>query len=99
MMQAIDIGSAHGAGEQTLNAATVAGVMNKHLNQLYNACVRGPTGKVRIDIAIAGSGNVLGVSVDGGDGGLQRCVAEQVRRIHFPSFSAPRMGARYSFGG
>jgi hypothetical protein len=98
MMQAIDIGSAHGAGEQTLNAATVAGVMNKHLNQLYNACVHGNPGKVRIDIAIAGNGNVLGVSVDAGEGGLQRCVSEQVRRIHFPSFSAPRMGARYSFG-
>ncbi|MET0285715.1 MAG: protein kinase [Polyangiales bacterium] len=100
MMQAVDIGGAEGGGgEATLNAGTVAGVMNKHLNQLYGACVKGNPGKVVIDLAIAGSGNVLGASVNGGDGSLQRCVADQVRKIHFPSFSAPRMGARYSFGG
>ncbi|MEY4515100.1 MAG: hypothetical protein RLZZ450_7222, partial [Pseudomonadota bacterium] len=98
MMQAVDLGSATGGGEQQLSASTVAGVMNQHLNQLYGACVRGNPGKVRIDLALAGSGQVLGVSVDGGNGPLQRCVADQVRRIKFPSFSAPRMGARYSFG-
>ncbi|MDB4988303.1 MAG: Serine/threonine-protein kinase PknB [Myxococcaceae bacterium] len=99
MMQAVDIGSsATGGGEQQLSAGSVAGTMNKHLNQLYSACVHGNPGKVTVDIAIAGSGQVLGASVNGGDPGLQRCVADQVRRIHFPSFSAPRMGARYSFG-
>lgn len=99
MMQAVDLGSsATGGGEQQLTASTVAGVMNQHLNQLYGACVRGNPGKVKVDIAIAGSGQVLGVSVSADDGSLQRCVAEQVRRIRFPSFSAPRMGARYSFG-
>jgi eukaryotic-like serine/threonine-protein kinase len=99
MMQAVDLGSsATGGGEQQLTASTVAGVMNKHLNQLYGACVRGEPGKVKVDIAIAGSGQVLGVSVSADDNGLSRCVADQVRKIRFPSFSAPRMGARYSFG-
>jgi hypothetical protein len=97
MMQAVDIGSAGGGGEQTLSAGTVAGVVNKNLNQLYGACVRGSVGKVKIDIAIAGSGQVLGVTVNAGDAGFQRCVADQVRKIRFPSFPAPRMGARYSF--
>ncbi len=98
MMMAVDIGnSAVGGGEQTLSAQTVAGVVNKNLNQLYNACVRGSVGKVKIDIAIAGGGQVLGVSVNAGDAAFQRCIADQVRRIRFPSFSAPRMGARYSF--
>lgn len=99
MMQAVDIGSsASGGGEQQLSAGTVAGVMNKHLNQLYGACVKGNPGKVKVDIALAGSGEVLGVSVDAADASLQRCVADQVRRIRFPSFQSPRMGARYSFG-
>jgi hypothetical protein len=97
MMRAVDIGSAGGGGEQTLSAQTVAGVVNKSLNQIYNGCVRGSVGKVKVDIAIAGSGQVLGVSVNAGDAGFQRCVADQVRRIRFPSFPAPRMGARYSF--
>lgn len=98
MMQAVDLGSAVSGGEQQLSASSVAGVMNKHLNQVYAACVRKEPGKVTVDIAIAGSGQVLGVSVNAGDPGLQRCVADQVRRIRFPSFSSPRMGARYSFG-
>jgi serine/threonine-protein kinase len=98
MMQAVDIGSsASGGGEQTLTAQTVAGVVNRNLGQIYSSCVRGSVGKVKVDIAIAGSGQVLGVTVNAGDGGFQRCVADQVRRIRFPSFSAPRMGARYSF--
>jgi serine/threonine protein kinase len=97
MMQAVELGNIGGGGEQQLSAGTVAGVMNKHLNQLYGACVRGKLGHVRIDIAIAGSGQVQGVSVGAGDATFQRCIADQVRRIHFPSFGAPRMGARYSF--
>ncbi|MFT3922880.1 MAG: protein kinase [Myxococcales bacterium] len=97
MMQAMDIGSASGGGEQTLSAGTVAGVVNKNLNGIYGACVRGSVGKVKIDIAIAGSGQVMGVTVNAGDAGFQKCVADQVRRIRFPSFPAPRMGARYSF--
>ncbi len=98
MMQAVDIGSAAAGGEQTLGAQTVAGVMNRNLNQIFDACVKGSVGQVKIDIAIAGSGQVLGVSVNAGDAGFQSCVASQVRRVRFPAFSAPRMGARYSFG-
>ena len=98
MMQAIDIGSAAAGGEQQLSAQTVAGVMNRNLNSIFDGCVRGSVGQVKVDIAIAGSGQVLGVSVNAGDAGFQRCVADQVRRVRFPAFSAPRMGARYSFG-
>lgn len=98
MMQAIDIGSAASGGEQQLSAQTVAGVMNRNLNQIFDSCVKGSVGQVKVDIAIAGSGQVMGVSVNAGDAGFQRCVADQVRRVRFPSFSAPRMGARYSFG-
>jgi hypothetical protein len=72
--------------------------MNKNLNRIAGACVKGSVGTVKIDMAIAGSGQVLGVSVNGGDSGTQRCVASQVRSIRFPSFGAPRMGARFTFG-
>jgi serine/threonine protein kinase len=99
MMQAVDLGNAEGGGgEAQLSQGTVAGVMNKNLNGIFNACIRGAVGTVKIDMAIAGSGQVVGVSVSGGDGGVQNCVAGQVRRIRFPSFSAPRMGARFTFG-
>ena len=98
MLQAVDLGSATGGGEQQLSAGAVASVINRHLNQVYGTCVRGNPGKVGVDLAIAGSGQVLGVTVNARDPALQRCVGDQMRRIHFPTFSAPRMGARYTFG-
>jgi hypothetical protein len=76
--------------------------MNRKLDSLFG-CVGqelrggGHVGTVRIDLAIAGSGKVMGASVSGGSGGFQNCIAAKVRAISFPSFPAPRMGARYSF--
>lgn len=97
MMQAVDLGSAaNGGGEQQLSRRTIQGVMDRNLGRI-GGCVGGGVGKVTIDMAILGSGKVAGVSVRGGNSGVQSCVAKRVRGIRFPSFSAPRMGARYSF--
>lgn len=103
MNQAVNLGNAaNGGGEQQLSPQTVAGVMNGHLQSLYG-CVGqelrsgGHIGSVQIDLAIAGSGQVLGASVHGGSGAFQSCIAGRTRGVHFPAFSAPRMGARYSF--
>jgi hypothetical protein len=52
---------------------------------------------VKINLAILGSGKVMGASVNTGSGAFKRCIAGKVRSIRFPSFPAPRMGARYSF--
>jgi hypothetical protein len=52
---------------------------------------------VRIDMAIGGSGAVMGSSVRAGSPEFQRCVQGRVAAIRFPSFSAPRMGASFSF--
>jgi hypothetical protein len=77
--------------------------MNQHLNRFYNKCVvpevksGGKPGSVKIDLAIAGSGSVLGASVYGGSTSFQGCMGTQIRSVRFPSFGAPRMGARYTF--
>lgn len=92
-----------GGSESRLAPAQVAGVMNAHINSFFG-CVgsevrstgRSP-GRVRIDMAIAGSGNVIGSSVRAGSPEFQRCVSGRVAAIHFPSFGAPRMGASFSF--
>lgn len=103
MNQVVDIGSAAGSGgEGRLSPAQVAGVMNGRINTFFS-CVsqelRGgqSLGRVRIDIAIAGSGQVLGSSVRGGSPEFQRCIQQRVAAVRFPSFGAPRMGASYSF--
>ncbi len=96
----LDVGA--GGGEQQLSAATVTSVMNRHIGSFFS-CVGpevrrgGRLSKVQIDLAIAGSGQVLGVSVRQGSAEFRRCVAAKVRRVRFPKFSAPRMATRFSF--
>lgn len=103
MSQGVNIGDAtRDGGEQQLSRDTVAGVMNRNLNSLFS-CVGqelrrgGNLGNVQIDLAIEGSGRVLGATVRTGSAGFQSCISARTRAIRFPSFSAPRMGARYSF--
>lgn len=103
MSQGVNIGDAtRDGGEQQLSRDTVAGVMNRNLNSLFG-CVGqelrrgGHVGNVQIDLAIAGSGQVLGATVRTGSSAFQSCIAQRARSIRFPAFSAPRMGARYSF--
>ncbi len=103
MSEVVDIGSASGGGgEGRLTPSTVAGVMNGRINSFF-PCVGtelrsgGSLGRVRIDLAIAGSGSVLGSSVRAGSPAFQSCVQRVVGGIRFPSFGAPRMGASFSF--
>lgn len=104
MNRAVELGDATmGGGQGRLSPAQVVGVMNRQVNRIYSSCVGpeaargGRLGNVTIDIAIAGSGSVQGVSARQGSGAFKACVQRAVRRVRFPSFGAPRMGARYSF--
>lgn len=103
MNQAMELGDAtKGGGERQLTSSDVQGVMDKKLNSLFS-CVSeelrrgGKLGSVRIDLAIIGSGQVAGASINTGSGAFKGCIAGKVRAIRFPSFPAPRMGARYAF--
>jgi serine/threonine-protein kinase len=103
MNTAMELGDAtKGGSERQLTSSDVAGVMNRNLNRMFS-CVGdelrhgGKLGRVTIDLAILGSGKVMGASVNAGSAGFQRCIAAKVRELQFPNFPAPRMGARYSF--
>jgi serine/threonine-protein kinase len=103
MSQVVDLGDVtSGGGESRLSPQQIAGVMNGHIQSFF-PCVTQELrsgrslGRVRIDMAIAGSGHVLGASVRAGSRDFQRCVQQRVAQIRFPSFGAPRMGASYTF--
>lgn len=104
MNQAVNLGdvSGGGGGERQLTPGDVAGVMNRNLNSLFS-CVSaelrsgGSLSNVQIDLAIAGSGQVLGASSRQGSTAFKNCIGGRARNIRFPTFPAPRMGARYSF--
>lgn len=99
MNQVVDLGNvAQGGSMARLSPQQVAGVMNQNINRLLPCVAREPNvGTVRIEMAIAGSGEVLGASVRNGSPAFQSCIAGKVRRIRFPSFAAPRMGASFTF--
>ena len=104
MSQVIEVGDiTMNGGQRRLSPDQVASVMNRHVNRLYSRCVVPEQGRggrlsdVTIDIAIAGSGQVMGVSARQGSGTFKSCIRAQVRAVRFPSFQAPRMGARYGF--
>ncbi len=104
MQIAVELGDASmSGGQRRLSAGDVCGVRNRNLNRIFCRCVaparrRGERpGQVTVDIAIAGSGRVMGVSARQGSGSFKGCVRDAVRGIRFPTFGAPRMGARYRF--
>ncbi len=104
MSRAMEIGDAsQGGGEGRLTGTQVASVMNRNLNRFYGKCVvpevksGGKPGNVKVDLAIAGDGSVMGATVHGGSAGFQGCMGQEIRTVRFPTFGAPRMGARYSF--
>lgn len=104
MSRAVEIGDAsRSGGEGRLTGSQVASVMNRNLNRFYSRCVipevksGGKPGTVKVDLAIAGSGSVLGASVYGGSPGFRGCMGSQIKSVRFPTFGAPRMGARYTF--
>lgn len=103
MNTAMEMNLDKAGGEKQLSSNDVAGVMNRRLNSLFG-CVGqelrkgGGLGTVTIDLAIAGTGKVMGASVRPGSKAFQSCIKGKVKAIKFPSFPAPRMGARYSFG-
>jgi serine/threonine protein kinase len=103
MSRAVEIGDASQAGgEDRLTGGQVAGVMNRSLNRFYGKCVvpevksGGKPGNVKVDLAIAGNGSVMGATVHGGGPGFQGCMGQQIKAVRFPTFGAPRLGARYS---
>jgi hypothetical protein len=103
MNQAMELGDAtKSGGEGQLRPSDIERVMNRQLNTLFG-CVsqelraKRRLGAVQIDLAILGSGQVMGASVNTGSPTFQSCIAAKLRQIRFPSFPAPRMGARYSF--
>ncbi len=104
MNQAVELGDVSRAVDQRqLSPQQVQQVMNQHVNRIYRQCVPaeqargGNLGLVQIDIAIASNGSVMGASARQGSSAFKACVGGAMRSVRFPSFGAPRMGARYSF--
>lgn len=103
MLEPAELGDASADGGEThLSSTRVTEVMNRHVNRIFNGCVlrelkKTPMSRVTIQMVIAGHGKIMGATTKPGSKAFQGCVAKKLLAINFPKFSAPRMGADYSF--
>jgi hypothetical protein len=97
MNMGVNLGGLNSGGEQQLTPAQITRIMDKNVRR-FLPCMGGqPVKRVDMDLAIAGDGRLIGVSVKQGDGKLKKCVASKVRAIKFPTSSAPRTAASWYF--
>jgi hypothetical protein len=105
MNQAVNLGDLSGdGGQMQLSQGQINAVMSSKGKVVY-PCIYGELKrnkalkKVSLKFAIEGStGSVKGVTVtSGGSQEFQKCVSAKMKKIKFPKFSAPRMGATFYF--
>ncbi len=97
MNMGVNLGGLSGGGEQQLTPAQIMRIMDRNVRR-FLPCMGGqPVKRVDMDLAIAGDGRLIGVSVKQGDAKLKKCVASKVRSIKFPTSSAPRTAASWYF--
>ncbi len=105
MNQAVNLGDLAGdGGQMQLSQGQINAVMSSKGKAVY-PCIYGELKrnkalkKVSLKFAIEGStGSVKGVTVtSGGSQEFQNCVSSKMKKIKFPKFSAPRMGATFYF--
>lgn len=89
-------------GQQHLTSNRIAEVMNGHVNDIFQRCVlreikTTEMSRISIQMVISGKGEVTGATTKPGSKTFQRCVNKKLIAINFPKFTAPRMGAEYTF--
>ena len=98
MNMGVNLGSvSNNGGQQQLTPQDITNIMDRNVRK-FLPCMAGQTvKKVEMNIAIAGDGRVMGVSVMQGDDKLKKCVQSVVRRIKFPQSANPRTAASWYF--
>ncbi|MBT8469254.1 MAG: hypothetical protein KJN97_10950 [Deltaproteobacteria bacterium] len=89
-------------GQQHLSSTKVSDIMKRHVNEIFQGCVlreikQTRMSRVSIQMVISGKGEVTGATTKPGSKPFQNCVSRKLIAINFPKFSAPRMGAEYTF--
>jgi hypothetical protein len=103
MLEPAELGDlSNDEGQAHLSSTKVSEIMNRHVNGIFQGCVLRELKKTRmsrvsIQMVISGKGDVTGATTKPGSKTFQGCVAKKLIAINFPKFSAPRMGADYTF--
>jgi serine/threonine-protein kinase len=98
MNMGVDIGSVGSSGgQQQLTPQDITNIMDRNVRRFLPCMAGQSVKKVEMNIAIAGDGRVIGVSVSQGDDRLKKCVQSVVRSVKFPQSSSPRTAASWYF--
>ncbi|MBN2340121.1 MAG: serine/threonine protein kinase [Deltaproteobacteria bacterium] len=97
MNMGVSLGALNSTGGKKLTAEDINAIMSRNVRK-FIPCIAGESVKrVDMNIAVAGNGSVIGVSVQQGSGKMKSCVASKVRSIKFPSSNQPRTATSWYF--
>jgi hypothetical protein len=103
MLEPAELGDlSNDEGQQLLSSTEVSNIMNQHVNDIFQGCVlreikNTRMSRISIQMVISGKGEITGATTKPGSKTFQHCVNRKLIAINFPKFSAPRMGAEYTF--
>ena len=103
MLEPAELGDlSNDEGQQLLSSTEVSNIMNRHVNEIFQGCVlreikNTRMNRISIQMVISGKGEITGATTKPGSKTFQHCVNKKLIAINFPKFSAPRMGAEYTF--
>ena len=97
MNMGVSLGDLSGAGGRRLTSEDINAIMRQNVRK-FVPCLRGESVKrVDMNIAVAGDGRVMGVSVKQGSAGMKKCITRKVRSIKFPSSNQARTATSWYF--
>lgn len=97
MKMGVSLGSLGDSSGKKLTADDINAIMSRNVRK-FIPCMAGESVKrVDMDIAVAGNGGVIGVSVRQGSQKMKNCVRSKVRSIKFPSSNQPRTATTWYF--
>ncbi|MBN2715206.1 MAG: serine/threonine protein kinase [Deltaproteobacteria bacterium] len=97
MNMGVSLGDLSGSGGKKLTAEDINAIMSRNVRK-FIPCIAGEHVKrVDMNIAVAGDGRVMGVSVTQGSGKMKSCITQKVRSIKFPTSNQARTATSWYF--
>ncbi len=97
MNMGVALGDLSSSGGRRLTSEDINGIMRRNVRK-FIPCIAGESVKrVDMNIAVAGDGRVMGVSVQQGSPKMKNCIQKKVRGINFPSSNQARTATSWYF--
>ncbi|MBN2527074.1 MAG: serine/threonine protein kinase [Deltaproteobacteria bacterium] len=97
MNMGVSLGDLNASGGRRLTADDINAIMSRNVRK-FIPCIAGENVKrVDMNIAVAGDGRIMGVSVKQGSPKMQNCIQRKTRSIKFPASNQARTATTWYF--